>query len=131
MVVAGPVDEATKWGLLRGALALVSPSAYESLSLVVLEAWSVGTPVLVNGACATTRRHCATSGGGLWFEGFGAFDRAVERLVADGDLRAAMGSAGSAYVEARYRWPVVLDRYTSFLVRVAERARRTVGPAPR
>ncbi len=129
--VAGSVDEATKWGLLRGARALVSPSAYESLSLVVLEAWSVGTPVLVNGACPTTRRHCATSGGGLWFEGFGAFECAVGRLVADDHLCAEMGAAGSAYVEARYTWPAVLDRYTSFLERVAEHAREATAPEAR
>ena len=131
VIVAGAVDEATKWGLLRGAHALVSPSAYESLSLVVLEAWSVGTPVLVNGACATTRRHCATSGGGLWFEGFGAFEVAVERLVADDDLRHGLGVAGRAYVEARYRWPVVMSRYTSFLERVAERGRASSTSAIR
>lgn len=119
VLVAGSVDEATKWGLLRSATALVSPSAYESLSLVVLEAWSVGTPVLVNGACATTRRHCLVSGGGLWFDGFGAFEVALERLVADDGLRHDLGEAGAAYVEARYRWPVVLERYTSFLGRLA------------
>lgn len=132
VIVTGSVDEATKWGLLRGAHALVSPSAYESLSLVVLEAWSVGTPVLVNGACATTRRHCTLSGGGLWFEGFGTFEVAVERLLADEDLRSALGAAGNVYVEERYRWPAVLRRYTSFLERVAERCRkqpRSVGEA--
>src|SRR5207253_8957229 len=57
IVVLGPVDESTKWGLLRGALALVSPSAFESFSIVVLEAWSVGTPVLVNARCPVTVDH--------------------------------------------------------------------------
>jgi len=120
VIVAGSVDEATKWGLLRGARALVSPSAYESLSLVVLEAWSVGTPVLVNGACATTRRHCTASGGGLWFEGFGAFEVAAGRLVANDALCRDLGAAGRTYVEARYCWPAVLTRYTAFLERVAD-----------
>jgi len=123
VIVTGSVDEATKWGLLRGARALVSPSAYESLSLVVLEAWSVGTPVLVNGACATTRRHCSASGGGLWFEGFGEFEIGVEQVLGDDDLRRDLGDAGRAYVEARYRWAAVLRRYTSFLERVGERGR--------
>lgn len=122
VLVAGSVDEATKWGLLRGAVALVSPSAYESLSLVVLEAWCAGTPVLVNGACATTRRHCVVSGGGLWFDGFGSFEIALARLTRDAALREALAAAGSEYVEAHYRWPVVLDRYTAFLRRVASRA---------
>ena len=58
------VDEPTKWGLLRGALALVSPSAFESFSIVLMEAWSVGTPVLVNGRCAVTRDHTLQFGRG-------------------------------------------------------------------
>ena len=67
IVVAGPVGEATKWGALRGAVALVSPSAYESFSLVLLEAWNAGVPVVVNARCEATREHVLRSGGGLWF----------------------------------------------------------------
>jgi glycosyltransferase involved in cell wall biosynthesis len=115
VLVAGPVDEATKWGLLRGATALVSPSAYESLSLVVLEAWAAGTPVLVNGVCAPTRGHCARSGGGLWYDGSASFEVALDRLVHDASLRGAMARQGQAYVERSYRWDVVLRRYTRFL----------------
>ena len=43
MIVPGLIGEASKWGLLRGATTLVSPSANESFSLVVLEAWSGST----------------------------------------------------------------------------------------
>jgi glycosyltransferase involved in cell wall biosynthesis len=124
IVVTGPVDEATKWGLLRGATALVSPSAYESLSLVVLEAWAARTPVLVNGLCAPTRGHCARSGGGLWYDGFATFSVALERLADDEPLRRVMAAAGQAYVEASYRWDVVLDRYARFLDTVRERIAR-------
>ena len=48
IVIVGRVEEDVKWGLLRAARALVSPSAYESFSIVLLEAWSVDTPALVN-----------------------------------------------------------------------------------
>jgi glycosyltransferase involved in cell wall biosynthesis len=124
VLVAGPVDEATKWGLLRGATALVSPSAYESLSLVVLEAWAAGTAVLVNGLCPPTRGHCARSGGGLWYDGFASFEVALERLANDAPLRAALGAAGRQYVERHYRWDVVLDRYSRFLGSVRDRRSR-------
>jgi glycosyltransferase involved in cell wall biosynthesis len=123
-LLVGAVDEATKWGLLRGATALVSPSAYESLSLVVLEAWAAGTPVLVNGLCPPTRGHCTRSGGGLWYDGFASFEVALHRLVTDAPLRDAMARAGRTYVDTFFRWDVVLDRYVRFLERVRQRAER-------
>ena len=52
------------------ALVAVSPSALESFSLVVLEAWVDRVPVVVNGACGPTREHCERSGGGLWFTSY-------------------------------------------------------------
>jgi len=39
IVITGVVDEADKWDIVRDALVAVSPSALESFSLVVLEAW--------------------------------------------------------------------------------------------
>jgi glycosyltransferase involved in cell wall biosynthesis len=122
VLVVGSVDEATKWGLMRGATALVSPSAYESLSLVVLEAWAAGTPVIVNGVCAPTRGHVTRSGGGGWYDGFASFEALLDRMLADEPLRRAMAAAGRAYVDASYRWDMVLDRYLRFLAAVHRRA---------
>jgi glycosyltransferase involved in cell wall biosynthesis len=115
VIVAGPVDETTKWGLLRGATALVSPSAYESLSLVVLEAWAAGTAVLVNGLCPPTRGHVARSGGGLWYDGYASFEVALEHLTSNDARRTAMARAGQRYVARSYTWSRVLDRYQRFL----------------
>lgn len=119
IVVTGPVDEDTKWGGLSDCVALVSPSPLESFSIVLIEAWTVERPVLVNAACAVTRDHCSRSGGGMWFGSYAVFEAAVDRLVGNDDLRARLGSAGAAYAARHYRWPVVVDRYTAFLSRVA------------
>ena len=80
--MVGPVSDAQKWALLDGALALVSPSPWEAFSLVVAEAWSAGTPVVVNAECAATVEHCRRSGGGLCFAGFGEFEAEVDLLSA-------------------------------------------------
>lgn len=117
--VAGAVDETTKWGLLRGAQVLVNPSAMESFSIVVLEAWEAGIPVLVNARCHATHDHAAQSNGGLWFDGYGEFEVAVERMTADAALRTELTARGRAYVAARYHWPTLLDRYTAFCERLA------------
>jgi glycosyltransferase involved in cell wall biosynthesis len=115
IVVAGVVDDATKWGALRGALALVSPSRYESFGLVVLEAWMAGTPVLVNASCAATREHCERSGGGLWFRDYEELEIALRRLVDSSDLCERLADAGGHYARTRFTWPALIDRYLTFL----------------
>jgi glycosyltransferase involved in cell wall biosynthesis len=119
IVVAGAVSENQKWGLLRGALALVSASAFESFSIVLLEAWTVGLPALVNRRCAVTLDHVQRSGGGLAFGSYGELEVELDRLTADAQLRAEMGAKGAQYVEHYYRWPDVVDRYATFLTAVA------------
>jgi glycosyltransferase involved in cell wall biosynthesis len=124
IVVTGTVSESDKWDILAGAEVMVNPSAYESFSLVLLEAWTVGTPVLVNASCAATMEHCRRSGGGLWFESFRSFEVTVERLTTDGDLRSALGAAGNRYTSRYFRWPSIIDRYTGFLEGVVARGHR-------
>ncbi len=106
------------------------PSPWEAFSLVVAEAWSARTPVLVNAGCAATVEHCRRSGGGLRFDGYGEFEVAVDRLVADTGFGTGLGRRGRAYVDARFRWPLVIDRYASFLTSVVARGERTARPRP-
>lgn len=122
IVVAGAVDEAVKWGLLRDTVAFVHPSGFEAFSLVLVEAWHAGRPVLVNGRCFATSEHCDRSGGGFRFDDYTSFARAVDALVADEHLRDALGRAGRAYVEAEFAWPAILRRYREFLETVRARS---------
>ena len=124
IVVTGTVSEADKWDILAGAEVMVTPSAYESFSLVLLEAWTLGIPVLVNASCAATMEHCRRSGGGLWFESYRSFEVAVDRIVADKGLRSTLGEAGKRYTSRFYRWPSIIDRYTQFLQGVIARGHR-------
>jgi len=123
IVVTGVVSEADKGDLVRDALVAVSPSALESFSLVVLEAWEQSIPVVVNATCDPTREHAERSGGGLWFGSFPEFEVVIERLCADARLRAVLGTRGHAYVERYYQWPALIGRYARFLVSVCERGR--------
>ena len=115
IITPGLVDEELKWSAMRGADLLVSPSANESFSLVLLEAWLAGTPVLVNGACGATVEHCRFSGGGLWFRGYAEFEVSLDRLLGDARLRSSLAAAGARYVDDRFRWPVLVRRYAAFL----------------
>ena len=63
------------------------------------------------------------SGGGLVFGGYGEFEVAVDRLAADRALRAELGALGRSYVDGRFRWPIIVDRYARFVEGVVERSR--------
>jgi glycosyltransferase involved in cell wall biosynthesis len=118
IVVVGAVSEAEKWDLLAGCAALVNPSGHESFSIVLMEAWAVGRPVLVNALCEVTVDHARASGGGLWYDGYALFEAAVATLLSDRELAAGLGAAGQQYVAARYDWPAVVASYERFVRRV-------------
>ena len=103
IVVTGMIDDEDKWGLLRGARALVAPSPHESFSLTVVEAMTAGVPVLVNAVCGATREHCEQSGAGLWFDDFAEFEAVVGLMTTDDTLHETMRHNGLRYVEANYR----------------------------
>jgi len=109
----GFVDDAERWELVRHAVALINPSIYESLSLVLLEAWACKVPVIVNQCCDVTAGQCARSGGGLPIDFIDASRGA--RQMADGlassQHRQQMGVKGNAYWHQRYRWNRVVETY--------------------
>ena len=122
VVFTGFVDEATKGTALAGAVALIAPSYFESFSLAAAEAWSHGTPVLAQGSSDVLAGQLRRSSGGLAYAGYAAFEACLEGMLDRPDLRHRMGAAGRRYVDANYRWPVVLDRYEDLVRRTVARA---------
>jgi glycosyltransferase involved in cell wall biosynthesis len=111
----GYVDDDTREALLAHAIALVLPSPFESLSLVVLEAWNRATPVIVNGRCAPLRGQVRRADGGLFYDLPAELVEGVRYLQANRDTARAMGANGLAYIEREYRWPVVMERLERLL----------------
>jgi len=99
------------------ALALCQPSLNESFSIVIMEAWLNGTPVIVSKACAVTSDHCADSGGGFAVDSYAGFEEAVMKLLDDGALRSRMGAAGRQYVLSNYSPGIITRRFVEFLGR--------------
>ena len=119
----GRVSDAEREALLRGALALAIPSPFESLSIVLLEAWNHGVPALVNGHCAVLKGQVRRANGGLYFRSSAEFTEALNTLrSADADRR-ALGAQGLAYVEREYRWPTVMARVEALLEQARARRR--------
>lgn len=113
VVQMGYVDDETRWDILRMTTALVNPSLYESLSLVLLEAWAVGRPVVVNARCHVTSGLVRRSDGGLAldFADPAAAARDIARALEEPERRNAMGQRGEAFATRTFEWDRVLDAY--------------------
>jgi glycosyltransferase involved in cell wall biosynthesis len=107
----GFVSDAEKAQAYATSLAHCQPSLNESFSLVTMESWLAGRPVLVHEHCEVTRGHVQRSKGGLWFSSFEDFVGVVRWLQEHPDLAARMGQNGRAYVRQNYTWAAVVDRF--------------------
>lgn len=107
------VTEAEKKRLIRYSTALCQPSVNESFSIVLMEAWQLGAPVIVNGKCEVTRYHAVESGGGLYYSDAQDFSAVVSELISDSGMRQELVLAGKAYVDSVYSWRSVLERFDS------------------
>lgn len=101
VVLTGRIDDSTRAALLRNAAVFVYPSLYEGFGLVMLEAMSVGTPVVA-----------ARGGGSADWAGGGAvlvdgepdeLAGAIDQVLEDDTLRAQLAARGLARA-SEYRW---------------------------
>ena len=82
------------------------PSYFESLSMVALEAWALGKPVLANGRCDVLKGQCIRSNGGLYYDNFGEFMETLRAIDFTPTLAGALGRNGREYFTRHYAWPV-------------------------
>src|SRR5262249_3028333 len=95
----GFVSEEAKADLMRGAVALIQISNYESLSLVALEAWAQETPVLASKDCTVQMGHLARSEAGGAIGSYEDFAACLDSLWENPGDWQAKGRRGRAYVE--------------------------------
>jgi glycosyltransferase involved in cell wall biosynthesis len=118
---AGLLSERERLQALEAATVVSVPSPYESLSLLALEAFAVGTPILANARSDVLVEHCTRSNAGLYYADGDEFVEALELLLADAHLRAGMGRNGREYVKKNYRWDVILAKYDKLIAGVRAR----------
>lgn len=119
----GYLPEAEKLAAMAGARAVVCPSPYESLSIVLLEGLALGTPGLVSARSEVLRDHCTRSNGGLYYASADEFVEAADLLVRESGLRAMLGENGRRYVRENYRWETVLGKYRGLIQAVSRQER--------
>ncbi len=121
----GFLSDEDKFDALAAADVLIMPSQFESLSMVALEAWALGRPVLANGRCDVLRGQCVRSNGGLYYETFEEFVEALYALEATGPLGAILGRNGREFFRRHYAWPVIERKYLDMF----DRLKREPAPA--
>ena len=120
---AGMLPDEERLHALEAASVVIVPSPYESLSLLALEAFAVGTPVLANARAEVLVEHCRRSNAGLYYEDRWEFIEGLKLLLRDPDLRAAMGRNGKQYVNRHYRWELIMSKYERLFTRVRQPVR--------
>jgi glycosyltransferase involved in cell wall biosynthesis len=115
ILITGFLEESMKHAAIKGSLALVQSSFFESFSIVLCEAWVQKRPALVQGASTVLRGQAMRSNGAIPYEGYAEFEQAVMMLFEDPNLADELGISGRAYVEQQYEWGNVIRNVESTL----------------
>jgi glycosyltransferase involved in cell wall biosynthesis len=113
----GFITEEEKVAALRECRLLLVPSPYESLSVITLEAWKLGTPVLANARCRVLMGQCLRSGGGLFYRGYAEFAEALKLMLSRPEVGRTLGAQGRRYVEDEYSWERVEGKMEDLFTR--------------
>ena len=114
----GFLDDTDKFDAMAAADLLIMPSYYESLSMVTLEAWALGRPVLANGKCDVLKGQCLRSNAGLYYETYGEFVGALEAIEQNRWLAGTLGRNGRQFFREQYDWPVIEQKYLELFDRL-------------
>ncbi len=127
----GFLDDADKFDAMAGAELLVMPSYFESLSMVALEAWALGKPVLANARCDVLKGQSIRSNAGLFYEGRAEFVEALLAIEQNRWLSAGLGRNGREFFREHYDWPVVIRKYLDMIATLtSEPAAGTIERLP-
>ncbi len=127
----GFLEDQDKYDAMAAAELLIMPSYLESLSMVALEAWAMGKPVLANAKCDVLQGQCLRSNAGLFYENYFEFSETMRAIDTTPSLQAALGRNGRAFFEKHYAWPVIEKKYVDMLEQLSkETAPRTMEAMP-
>jgi glycosyltransferase involved in cell wall biosynthesis len=115
ILALGFVSDQVKYDAIAAAQVVMLPSPYESLSIVALEAWQQGKPVLANGVCAVLRGQCKRSNGGLWYDNYAEFQETLSLLLQEARLRERLGVSGRSFVQRCYAWTAIEKQYLNLV----------------
>lgn len=110
----GFVEQQDKFDAYGAATVLCQPSKNESFSLVIMESWLCGRPVLVHEACKVTKHFAEASQGGLYFSDYYEFEKALDFYLDNPRLADEMGRSGRKFVLENFAWDVIVRKYIEY-----------------
>ncbi len=116
----GYISEEEKAYYIREAAAIINPSSLESFSILLMESWAQGRPVIVNANSPVTKGHCVRSNGGLFYKDKESLFSILNLLVRERSLFERMGRNGREYVRKNFLKEIVKNKWLSFLERVTD-----------
>lgn len=116
----GFVSRQDKYDAMAAAELLCQPSHNESFSLVIMESWLCGRPVLVHSQCAVTRDFARRANGGLYFRNYFEFEGCVQYILTHPEQARTMGQNGGAFVRENFDWDVIVEKYRAFFAKLTE-----------
>lgn len=116
----GRQDQGSLSGLYRSAMAVIVPSiCYETFGIIIIEAFSYKTPVIVNDLGALPEV-VEDSGGGFVYQNEEGLVEAMRKIAADPERRAELGENGyRAYLKYWSEEPHI-DMYLDLIRKIAE-----------
>ncbi len=128
----GFLPDEDKFDALAAADLLIMPSYFESLSMVALEAWALGKPVLANGRCDVLQGPVHPQQRRALLRELRGVRRGALRARVERAARTRGSAATAATTSARhYAWPVIERKYLDMFERLKRsRARRRSSRCP-
>jgi glycosyltransferase involved in cell wall biosynthesis len=118
----GFVTEEEKHATIADAIALVCPSPFESLSLVLLEAWANAVPTIATAESPVLVGQSCRAGAGLWYRDEHEYGECVQLLAQSPALGRALGFAGRRFTR-RLSWSRITDTLLAAIEGVAAQSR--------
>jgi glycosyltransferase involved in cell wall biosynthesis len=118
----GFLDDRDKFDAMAAADLLVMPSYFESLSMVALEAWALGRPVLANGRCDVLKGQCIRSNAGLYYESYPEFFETLRAIEQNRWLSGTLGRNGRQFFREHYDWRVIERKYLDMFAQLSSDA---------
>ena len=121
VVHLGVVSDQEKYDAIAASTAVIVPEVLSSMSMVTLEAWACGRPVICDARSAVVWGMARRANAGLAQRGAGELGEIVSMLADDPALGERLGSAGRAFVANTYTWPRIISTYLDMFAEVRVR----------
>lgn len=120
-----PGNTSEPWSVLAAAQVFLMPSAYEGFPNAMLEAMALGLPCIAYD-CPSGPRELSDGGAAATIVPIGdrqALARALREMVADGELRGALGERAAAFVRGQFALARVMAEWDALFSEVRARTR--------